>query len=434
MLDSTSPIHQDPPPEAPQLKIPTPVLEVVQALSELGGGAWLVGEGLSDALCDRRPGAYQICAATPIESWLARFPRAVPTRPAEGLVMIPTASGPVDVSAPREGNHVLGDLARRCFTIHAIAWNPVSGEWLDPFGGLADVRAKRLRTVGDPASRLAQDPSRALRVARLAGQLGYRVDTALREVLGKTLRPLTPALRLQVRRELMPLLLSPAAGSGIELLRSSGIEALLVPEARGDSGTVIEQLPPVLALRLAAWLRGTNAAQVLARLRIGRELAIRVQRLLRHHPIDTCHTSPERALRQLDDDDVAALFALRRAELDAARTRSEQPAHRPALLSPAELDRLEEKVLAARSAAAAAREAGPLALGGAQIMQLLGCGPGPQVGRALAFLASCVAENPECNTRDGLRERLESWAQASPPANPAAEKNAKKKSGASAAW
>ena len=152
--------------DPPRLTIPDPVMDVVVALSKLGGPAWLVGEGLADVLRGQVPDAFQICAATPPKSWLARFPHAVPTRPAEALVMIPTAAGPVEVSAPGNGKHVLEDLGRRCFSIHAMAWNPVEDEWLDPFDGRAHAEARLLRTVGDPTMRLAEDPIRALRNGR----------------------------------------------------------------------------------------------------------------------------------------------------------------------------------------------------------------------------------------------------------------------------
>jgi hypothetical protein len=194
---------------------------------------------------------------------------------------------------------------------------------------------------------------------------------------------------------------------------------VLVPGARADSGAVVTRLLPDLALRLAAWLRDSNAARVLATLRFGRDLGIRVQRLLRHHPVDApgaAGRTPERVLRRLDDEDVAALFLLRRAEIAAALSQTQEPNETVSPLSrvqqdPARLDRLEQQLWAARRAATAARSAGRLALGGEQIMKLLGCGPGPQIGAALRYLSECVAEDPACNTEASLRVRLDAWSQ-----------------------
>ena len=408
---SQKPLNEpsDSPSNSTSPALPAPVLEVLDALSKQGEVAWLVGEGLADVLAGRRPSAFQVSSVGSVDSWLARFPHAVPTRPDNALLMIPTAAGPLELSAPRNGKDILGDLAGRCFTIHAVAWDPLRDQWLDPFDGRADASRCLLRTVGDPATRLAQDPIRALRAARLAATLSYRIDPALATALRGALRPLTPSLRIRVRRELVPLLLSRGAGAGIELLRSTGIEETLVPGALPDAGPVVAQLQSDLALRLAAWLRGSNAARVLARLRFGRDLAIRVQRLLRHHPVDATR-EPERALRRLDDRDVEALFALRRAELATAR---EHPTLRDAtatLPSSAHIDDLAKTIAAARHAAVAARSAGRLALDGQEVMQLLGCGPGPHVGDALRHLSRCVADNPACNTRSALIPLLEGWS------------------------
>ena len=113
----------------------------------------------------------------------------------------------------------------------------------------------------------------------------------------------------------------------------------------------------------------------------------------------------------MDDDDVAALFLLRRAELSVAAGCRDPQANAASLPATAELDRLETEIWAGRRLAAAAQAAGRLALGGEQVMQLLGCGPGPQIGSALRYLAKCVANDPACNTENDLRAMLKAWAQ-----------------------
>ena len=85
---------------------------------------------------------------------------------------------------------------------------------------------------------------------------------------------------------------------------------------------------------------------------------------------------------------------------------------------PDELDLLEQRVSAARLEARATGQTTELALRGEQIMQLLGCGPGPQIGEALRYLTKCVAEDPACNTEAALGSRLEGWARPRPDRKP----------------
>ena len=74
------------------------------------------------------------------------------------------------------------DLARRDFTMNAIAWDPYTG-LVDPFGGQEDIAAGLIRTVGDPVSRFSEDALRMMRAIRFAGRLGFRIDPAALEAI-----------------------------------------------------------------------------------------------------------------------------------------------------------------------------------------------------------------------------------------------------------
>jgi tRNA nucleotidyltransferase (CCA-adding enzyme) len=91
-------------------------------------------------------------------------------------------------------DRVEDDLARRDFTINALAWHPPSGRLLDPFGGRADLEARRLRTVGSPGDRFAEDYLRVLRALRFAGQFELSIEPATWDALRAAV-PISAALR-----------------------------------------------------------------------------------------------------------------------------------------------------------------------------------------------------------------------------------------------
>jgi tRNA nucleotidyltransferase/poly(A) polymerase len=214
----------------------------------------------------------------------------------------------------------------------------------------------------------------------------------------------------RLRQEICPLLLAPRAGAGLELLRRTGIEAALAPGVLANAAALVDRLPADLALRLAAWLRGTRAAKILVGLRFSAPLVRDVESLLALHPLDS-HPTPgrdpelRRLLKRAGEANLDRLFALREAELDtgsAAGGEAREIRARLSLLRGA-FDRL-------RSAGEDSIRRKRLAIGGREVMEILEVGPGPTVGRALRHLAQRVEENPSCNTEHELRELLRAWS------------------------
>jgi tRNA nucleotidyltransferase/poly(A) polymerase len=391
--------------------IPAAVLGLVRRLGDAGHEAVLVGGGVRDLLRGVAVSDFDVATAAPPEVVLALFPRAVPIGLAHGTVMVPTVAGPVDVTSYRSGPDLRDDLAHRDFTLNALAWSPGKATLIDPFHGRLDLAQRRLRAVGSARERLAEDPLRILRAARLVAQLDLTVDPELEQAMAEARETLGRVARERVRRELALLLLARNAGAGLSLLRRTQVESVLAPGAAADAARVVPFLPRDLELRLAGWLRGSRASAVLRKHRYARRTIARVERLLRLHPIErgaeAAHdASVRRLLRRAGESDFDALLALRRAELeqgDAARAAD-------AAAASARLRELEEAAARVRRSGALALHRFDLAIRGDEVMRLLGCGPGPQVGRALRFLTECVIEDPSCNTPDRLRERLAGWA------------------------
>ena len=112
--------------------VPDSVRGLIETLEAAGHPSFVVGGSVRDLLLRRRPGDFDVATAAPVETLLTLFPRAIPIGLQHGTVMVPTVDGPVDVTHFRGGTLLEDDLARRDFTINAMAWHPTRGELFDP--------------------------------------------------------------------------------------------------------------------------------------------------------------------------------------------------------------------------------------------------------------------------------------------------------------
>ena len=404
---------------------PAAVLQLLRRLQQDGHQAALVGGCVRDLLRGAPVRDWDIATSARPERSLALFPRAVPIGLRHGTIMAPCAAGPVDVT-PFRGANLAEDLARRDFTINAMAWDPLRNAWHDPHGGRADLAAQMLRAAGRAEERLAEDPLRALRAARLLAALNLRIAPALRDALPGAAGALLQVAPERIRSELERLLLTAQAGRGMALLRQSGLEAALLPGVRADAAGLVALLPADLELRLAAWLRGAGTGP-LARWRFPKNRARNTERLLALHPVDRCPPA-DAAMRRLrkragSEAVLSRLFTLREAELQLAEAQSgalQQSAPQP---DAAEIARARQALAALRAALARTRghaiSPAALALDGRAVMEILGIGPGPVVGRALRHLLECVLEDPAQNQPAALRALLCAWRDAqTPPLSP----------------
>ena len=128
------------------------------------------------------------------------------------------------------------DLARRDFTVNAMALDLETGEIRDPFGGRDDLAAKRIRAVGDPRARMKEDLLRLLRAVRFAHRLGFAIEPELFAAIRDLAPRLSEVAAERIRDEATRILTSPRAGQGLELLSSSGLLAVFLPEAERMRG------------------------------------------------------------------------------------------------------------------------------------------------------------------------------------------------------
>jgi tRNA nucleotidyltransferase (CCA-adding enzyme) len=347
-----------------------------------------------------------------------------------GTVTVVTGRGPVEAShvevttfrgegaysdARRPDHVVFGvplveDLARRDLVVNAMAFDPGSGELHDPFGGLADLAARRLRAVGHgtdqhaiAVARFSEDGLRVMRAVRFAAVLEFELDAETARGIGEpsVLASLAKVSRERVSDELRKLLAARAPSRGLAIALRTGIVASVLPDvaaAVGDGGG-------------AAWCARVDAASARARLgalvadlgaasatRVDRGVVERVEKILR-------------ALKFSNDElGVAAKLAgvaRAAAPTDAELRRLLADVGRAIAPAAAELWRASGDVaLASRAESILARgdalAVGELAVGGKDLMTALALPPGPAIGKLLAALFDRVLVEPGMNTREGL--------------------------------
>ena len=128
------------------------------------------------------------------------------------------------------GDTLVGDLGRRDFTVNAMAVSLPTREFEDPYGGIADLAHRVLRTPGRPEDSFSDDPLRMMRAARFAAQLGFTVAPEVRQAMTDMAERITIVSSERVRDELVKLICAPRPREGLLLLVETGLAAYVLPE------------------------------------------------------------------------------------------------------------------------------------------------------------------------------------------------------------
>lgn len=128
------------------------------------------------------------------------------------------------------GDTLAGDLGRRDFTVNAMAVRVPGRELEDPYGGVVDLAERVLRTPGRPEDSFSDDPLRMMRAARFAAQLGFGVDPAVVAAMTAMAGRIEIISAERVRDELVKLVCAPYPRLGLRLLVDTGLAALVLPE------------------------------------------------------------------------------------------------------------------------------------------------------------------------------------------------------------
>ena len=280
--------------------LPENIQNCINLLENAGFAAYAVGGCVRDACLGLTPHDYDLCTSALPEQTEAVFRdyRLVLAGEKHGTVTVITEDGPVEITTFRtEGGYrdnrhpdwvkfvpdIEGDLARRDFTINAMAYSPKRG-FADPFGGRADLENHILRAVGDPVSRFQEDSLRILRGVRFAARFGLTPEENTLNAMLSQAGLMEHLARERVFDELCKLLLVAKAE---DIARFAPLLAAVIPELAPMIGFdqcsphhaydlithtahVVEGVPPTLPLRWAALLHDTGKVTTFTRDATGR--------------------------------------------------------------------------------------------------------------------------------------------------------------------
>jgi len=401
---------------------PLPVLRVLRTLKEAGREAWVVGGSVRDRLLGRSVGDWDLTTSATPEEVSACFERVIATGIEHGTVTVLSEGLSVEVTTYRvDGAYADGrrpeavtftrslreDLARRDFTINAMAWDPDEGRLEDPFGGVADLERGLVRAVGDPLARFREDGLRALRAVRFAAVLAFELDAETEAGITRALDVFRRVSMERVQVELFKTVLSDEAAWGVGALRRLELMSDCAAElTRLDEGDwaralrALERAPRQLEPRLAALFHALPDAEeasreALGRLRCARRLVAGVAHLLRWRAVSPSTPRTDGQVRalaaQVQLEALPQLLGYRRAWAAAEGDEGEAAAW----------DALGERMRALRvhEAPQAPKD---LALRGGDLAAALDLPASRLVGDLLSALLQHVWERPEDNTPEAL--------------------------------
>lgn len=403
--------------------VPPEIVDVARTLHAAGHAAVLVGGAIRDVLLGLPANDWDLATSARPEEVQQVFPRTVPTGIEHGTVSVlvreagAEASTPVEVTTFRgEGTYEDGrrptevtflrdledDLARRDFTVNALAWDPVLEVFSDPFGGLEDLRLGIVRAVGDAQQRFLEDGLRTMRAVRFCATRSLVLEPATEAAIAGALHVLDKVSAERVLVELTKLLRAPLPSRGLRPMLTTGMWPHVLPElpvhAVDASIEAVDAMDPNVTTRLARLLR--------PRASVSSEdfdvVAAGVDAL-----------KPSRSLRA----DLLALCGPELEGLDAAAAGTSAVSIRKAAAAVGR-PRLEAafSVLGwgadVRASVAVALHGAPLSVGELAIKGgvLIGQGvlkPGPAVGETMRGLLEWVHEDPARNDAEALVARAQ---------------------------
>ncbi len=438
------------------------MLDICKELRSAGERAWVVGGCVRDTLRGDRVNDWDVATTARPEKVQKVFRKVIPTGIDHGTVTVLWKGQPFEVTTLRgEGaysdgrrpDHVVfvedidRDLARRDFTVNALAYDPVDGQLVDPFGGLADMKSKVLRAVGEPSERFQEDGLRILRGARFVATLDFELDpgteAAFRGALD-TFRKVSPE---RVREEWMKAMKAETPSRAFEVMRRTGILEVTYPELLEQVGCeqnqwhaydvwnhtmrVLDESAADPVERIAALLHDVAKPRTRAKSdktgdwtfyhheKLGADMAERWLRdyrfsnqerelvvgLIRHHLI--CYSNEwsdaavRRFIKRVGRERVDPLLRLGKADaLGKGRNVDEELAALKELRGRIDKTIEEGNALTTRD----------LAIGGKEVVEHLEGGAGPIVGEILRTLLDRVIDDPSLNTRDKLMPMVEALA------------------------
>lgn len=447
--------------DRPPVKIPQDLKTTARIFADAGYQCWLVGGAVRDGLLGRSSEDYDLATDAPPENVVKLFRRTIPTGIKHGTVTILLGSHLFETTTFRtEGAYsdgrrpdevsystdILDDLARRDFTINAIAWDLIHEKLLDPHGGRQDLDSRIIRAIGIPAKRFDEDGLRSIRACRFAAQLGFSVHPATLDAIKGALSKIPNLSPERIWDEMKKILVAPEPSKAFNLFRRTGLLSVILPELSACIGVTqkgrhiydifdhslktCDSAPnDNIPLRAAALFHdigkvptkkvndagevifhGHDSAGaeltegILKRFKASNAHIDRITRLVRHHMFyytsDWTDAAVRRFMVRIGLDILDDLLALRVADASAiSPDLPEATSHLLELMNRIDGIIKSDQALGVKD----------LYVDGSILINELGISPGPKLGTLLDYLLDCVLEDPEMNEKGKLLELSQRW-------------------------
>jgi tRNA nucleotidyltransferase (CCA-adding enzyme) len=432
--------------------IPKDVKIILYTLKSSGYESYIVGGSVRDFIIGNpMPKDYDIATSALPEVITTLFDKTIPTGIKHGTVTVMIDGVGYEVTTFRIDGEYLDnrrpedvtfvsnlkeDLARRDFTINALAFNAEDGI-IDYFGGIKDLDNKIIRAVGEPNKRFKEDALRMLRAIRFAARLNFHIEEKTLEAIKANSNLILNVSGERVRDELCKMMVSDSASKALELLQETKLLGFILPELQKAVGfnqqnphhdkdifkhtlAVVENCPQKINLRVAALLHDIAkpdsftmdksgighfynhdnkgvilSEKILRRLKFDNQSISEICILVGEHmnvlenPTDS---SVKRLINRVSVDLVRDLFALQRA--DALGSRFPE-------VRLTEIAMVEEKAMAILESKVPL-SIKDLAVNGGDLISEFSLTPSIEIGDMLKFLLDKVLENSEINTKEKL--------------------------------
>lgn len=428
-----------------------------------GFQCFLVGGSVRDSIMGFTPNEYDIATNAKPEDVQRIFKYTIPTGIKHGTILVILDDMHVEITTFRsDGNYSDGrhpdkveytasiedDLPRRDLTINAMAYNVLDGTLIDMFDGMKDIKNKIIRSVGNPYERFTEDGLRIMRAIRFATKLNFNIEKETFEAICHSTGMLTSIAYERIREEFNGILISDNPFRGVELLRKTGILALIMPELMQGFGVsqnrfhkydvyyhilhTIQAVEPLeteeltLLVRLAALFHdiakpmvqkkvskqeepvyynhevvGANVAKkIMKRLKYSNAEIDFVTLLVRQHMFyyqdEWTDGAVRRFMKAVGIENIKPLLKLREADrLGSGNRKDKESKAIPKLL--ARIDKIieEENAITVKD----------LKINGNDLMKEFNLKPGPIVGKILNYLLDLILDEPSLNDKEKLMEK-----------------------------
>ncbi len=445
----------------PPVHIPGDLKTTADVFASASYQCWLVGGAVRDGLLNRDSEDYDLATDAEPEDVVKLFRRTIPTGIKHGTITILVGSHQFETTTFRKdgdysdgrrpdkvsySKNILDDLARRDFTINAIAWDLINNKLLDPHQGREDLKKRIIKAIGIPGERLREDGLRSIRACRFASQLGFSIHPGTVKAISENLANIPFISAERVWDELKKIFASEKPSTALNLFLDTGLMHILLPELAECEGVTQKGKHVLdvfnhsiktcdlaernnLPLRAAALFHDIGkpavknrkdsgeitfyrheiigaeiTERILYRYKASNADRNRITGLVRHHMFHYTAEWTDAAVRRfmagVGLDILDDLIALRMADAAAISP-----------VTSISTDNLEELMGRVKGIleAESALSIGSLKVNGKDIIAYLGLKPGPVLGNILKYLLDCVIEDPECNEHIRLLDLAAGW-------------------------